>query len=207
MGDGPPANLPAGLDAYAGYVNVSGIGRTWGAIQAIPARWHLSITTDGSPADCADVESGAMSDWSGFTVGYCAISRAAGLIAQFGRPRKLWTAHRKKDAAGRDVPHICDSTCGFGFAGVADGTQWTDHGGAWDESLLFDSFFDYQPPERVLEVCTMFEDSKGRYCGAAKDNGNFLVITETGPNQWSVEDVTDAIAGANPHDPRRYQLT
>lgn len=140
MGDGPLGNIPPGLDALAGYVNVSGIGATWPTIQAMPARYHLSITTNGSPADCADVESGAMGSWAGYTVGYCAVSRVNALVAAYGRPRKLWTAHRDPTIGA----HICSPACWAGLVTTADGTQWTDHGGAWDESLLRDDFFDYQ---------------------------------------------------------------
>ena len=145
MGDGPLGNIPPGLDALAGYVNVSGIGATWPTIQAMPARYHLSITTNGSPADCADVESGAMSSWAGYTVGYCAVSRVNALVAAYGRPRKLWTAHRDPTIGA----HICSPACWAGLVTTADGTQWTDHGGAWDESLLRDDFFDYQTPAPV----------------------------------------------------------
>ena len=52
MGDGPVANLPPGLGAYAGYVNHSGIGVTWPEVEALAAQQGaeaLSITTDGSP--------------------------------------------------------------------------------------------------------------------------------------------------------------
>lgn len=140
MADGPVANLPPGLDAYAGYVNRSGIGITWPGVSAIPAKYHLSITTDGAPAMCADVENGAMSSWAGYTYGYSSVSNVNGLIARYGRPKKLWTAHYT------GIPHICSPACYPGLATTADGTQWTDHGGAWDESLLADDFFSLAPP-------------------------------------------------------------
>ena len=38
---------------------------------------------------CADVESGAMSSWTGYDYGYCSVSRVNDLVTQFGRPRKL----------------------------------------------------------------------------------------------------------------------
>ena len=140
MGDGPPANLPAGVDAYGGFVNVSGIGVTWPQIQAMPAKYHLSITTNGSPAMCADVERGAMSTWRGYEVGYTSVSNVNAQIAREGRPPKLWTAHYT------NTPHICSPACTPGLVTTADGTQWTDHGGVWDESLLLDSFFSFLTP-------------------------------------------------------------
>lgn len=141
MGDGPPANIPAGLDAAAGYVDNSGIGITWPAVQTMSVRYHLSISVHGWPAMCGDVERGALGSWKGYTVGYCSISAAAALVARDGRPEKLWTAHYTGYA------HICSSVCGYGFTGQADGTQWTDHGGLWDESLLLDDFFSFQGPQ------------------------------------------------------------
>lgn len=150
MGDGPIDALPAGLDAYAGYVNVSGIGITYPEVVAIfPDAKHLPITTDGSVAECADVESGAMRSWAGYPVGYASASSIGFLIAGLGRPRKLWSAHY---GVG---PHICSSAVCAPDSPVgwqADGTQWTDHGGAWDESLLLDDFFDYQPGGETVKI-------------------------------------------------------
>ena len=137
MADGPVANLPPGLDAYAGYVNASGIGVTYpGVVAAFPDAQHLSITTNGSAAMCADVESGAMADWTGYDYGYCSISSVNSMISTFGRPRKLWTAHYDPNLGA----HICSPACWPGLVTTADGTQWVDHGG-WDESLLNDDFF------------------------------------------------------------------
>jgi hypothetical protein len=150
MADGPVANLPPGMDAYAGYVNDSGIGQTYpGVVAKFPDALHLSITTDGDPAMCADVESGAMKGWAGYDYGYCSVSNVNALVAQFGRPRKLWTAHQDP-AIGA---HICSPLCWPGLVTTADGTQWIDHGGAWDESLLADGFFDPppSPPSNLTE--------------------------------------------------------
>lgn len=145
MADGPVANMPAGMDAYAGYTNDSGIGETFPDVLKIPAKYHLSITTDGSPAYVGDVERGAMSNWAGYVVGYCAVSNVESLIAQFGRPTKLWTAHYDASIGS----HICSpSTCAYpGLAHAADGTQWTDNGNAdWDASVLADDFFSFLTP-------------------------------------------------------------
>ncbi len=208
MGDGPPGNLPAGLDAYAGYTDDSGIGVTWPAIEALPARWHLSISVHGqAPAMCGDVETGALADWSGYTVGYCAISNAQALINRYGRPRKLWTAHYDP-ALGA---HICSPSCGFGFTGHADGTQWTDHGGLWDESLLEDDFFDFLAPPVPLKEGSMYATFSPSgiltIVGAAADNGDLLVLERGAGGLWTVSDVTDAVHNENPADPRSYKIT
>jgi hypothetical protein len=142
MADGPVDHLPKGLDAYAGYVNRSGIGETYlEVVLAFPDAIHFSITTNSSPAQCADVERGAMSDWTGYDWGYCAVSNVNELVARFGRPKKLWTAHYSPTYG----PHFCSPACWPGLVTTADGTQWTDHGGVWDESLLLDDFFDLAP--------------------------------------------------------------
>lgn len=209
MGDGPVANLPPGLDAYAGYVDDSGIGVTWPEVMTLPAAHRLSISVHGVNAMCGDVEKGALNSWKGYTVGYCSISKAADLIARDGRPRKLWVAHYDPTRGS----HICTSSCWPGLpAGFrADGTQWTDHGGAWDESLLADDFFDFlaPPPSVPIKEETMQSvyDPSGRLVivGEAADNGNLLVVTQTGAG-WSVADVTDEIHAANPGDPRTYRL-
>lgn len=165
MGDGPPENIPPGLDAVAGYVNKSGIGITYPQVVAkFPTLQHLSITTNYSPAMCADIEAGAMTSWRGYQVGYCSVSRVNILIAKYGRPEKLWTAHYDP-AIGA---HICSPECWPGLQTTADGTQWTDHGG-WDESLLADDFFSFisppvpptpppPPPPKDDEMLTSFVD-------------------------------------------------
>jgi hypothetical protein len=136
MADGPAANLPAGLDAYAGYIDQSGIGVTYPTVVAkFPAAHHLSISVHGHPADCGDVESGALTSWAGYRVGYCAVSQVNDLIHRYGRPTKLWTAHYTNTA------HICSPVCWPGLVTTADGTQWSTHGNRWDESLLNDTFF------------------------------------------------------------------
>lgn len=140
MGDGPPANLPDDLDAYAGYVDLSGIGVTFPAIEAaFPNAHHLSISVHGVTAMCGDVENGALSSWAGYKVGYCSVSRVNELIGLYGRPPKLWTAH-VDPALGA---HICSPACWPGLVTTADGTQWSNHGGAWDESVLAATFFDF----------------------------------------------------------------
>lgn len=52
-------------------------------------------------------------------------------------------------------------------------------------------------------------DSQGRLTiiGAARDNGNLLVFTETAPGTWAVEDVTVGVHSENTADPRVYQVT
>lgn len=143
MADGPVANLPAGMNAYGGYVNRSGIGITYPGVVALAAAQKaraFSFTTDGAPADCADVESGAMSSWAFYTYGYCSVSNVNALIAKYGRPRKLLTAHQDPKFGA----HICSPACWPGLVTTADGTQWIDHGG-WDESLLADDFFQLDP--------------------------------------------------------------
>ena len=147
MADGPVANLPLfGMDAYAGYVNHSGIGPpTYPAVVELCKTTNkipFSITTNGSIAQCADVERGAMMNWHGYDYGYCSVSNVNSFITLYGRPRKLWTAHYDPTLGA----HICSPQCWPGLSTTADGTQWTNHGSAdYDESLLSDDFFSLTP--------------------------------------------------------------
>jgi hypothetical protein len=166
MADGPVGTLPAGLDAYAGYVNQSGIGITYpGVLSRFPNARHLSITTNGSVAMCADVESGAMIHWTGYEYGYCSVSNVNELVAKYGRPARLWTAHYTGTA------HICSPHCTPGLVTSADGTQWVDHG-SWDESLLNDNFFDLTspPPQGADMVIASTPSGNGYYI--AKPDGS-----------------------------------
>lgn len=133
------ANLPPGMDAYAGYV--SGNWPTFGSLP--PAAHHLSITpTPGVGANCADLEKG---DWTlaqapqALAIGcWCLYTSVANVVAlraivpQGGY--KLWTAH------WNGVAHICGPrTCGA-CPVTADGTQWQSLPG-YDLSLLRTDFF------------------------------------------------------------------
>jgi len=194
MADGPVANLPPGMDAYAGYVNDSGIGRTYpGVVAKYPDAIHFSITTNGSAAQCADVESGAMSNWVGYEYGYCSVSNVNSLIQRYGRPKKLWTAHY--DAA--IGAHICSPVCTPGLVTTADGTQWTDHGAAdWDESLLSEDFFLLNPlppyiPTKEDEMNAVVLSNGEVKIYAADPKGHLLEFTRTPGSQTnSVIDVT-----------------
>lgn len=182
MFDGPVANLPKGADAYAGYVNRSGIGITWPEVSALPATWHLSITTDGSSAMCADVESGAMTNWKGYIVGYCSVANVNAYVKAFGRPDKLWTAHTG------DGEHICGpTTCNYGgnLVTAADGTQWNSPGG-YDQSILLPSFFSFlAPPPPPPWTPAPFN---------TKEN-NMLTRNTTGPGVWGVRPNGSTYAG------------
>ena len=201
MADGPVANLPPGLDAYAGYVNRSGIGITYPEVVAeFPNAQHLSITTNRNPAAmCADVEKGTPPTWAGFTYGYCAVSNVNDLINTIGRPQKLWTAHHN------NIPHICSPVCWPGLVTTADGTQWTDHGGLWDESLLDDNFFDLAPPPppEGIDVQAIL-NTKGEVVivGTQQSNGHTVVVTQGADGKvsggWSLADVTGSIEAAYP---------
>jgi hypothetical protein len=170
MGDAVTiGNLPPGLDAVAGYVG--GQWPTYGPLTArYPAAHHLSIAVNASEqADCLDIEAGDANpaDLPGWLdrwhpgntprpVVYGSASAMAGIIGAAARPREqflVWAAHYTNQ------PHICGpGTCGYP---QADGTQWTDHGGAWDESLLADNFFTAPaPPPSEVDVPLTAADAK-----------------------------------------------
>jgi len=207
MADGPVANLPPGMDAYGGYVNDSGIGETWPGVQLLAAQQHaiaFSFTTNGSPAMCADVEKGAMSEWTGYDYGYCSVANVNDNIRLYGRPRKLLTAHYDPKYGA----HICSPQCWPGLITIADGTQWIDHGG-WDESLLSPTFFDAVPqplpPLTPEEIMQAFQNSKGQtvIIGNQQSTGHTVVVTSGADASvqggWSLADVTADIQKVYPN--------
>lgn len=209
MADGPVANLPSGMNAYAGYVNRSGIGITFPQVEQLAAKEKaiaFSITTDGAPAQCADCEAGAMSDWRGYAWGYCQVSNVNAQIARYGRPQKLWTAHYDQ----RIGPHICSPACWPGLVTTADGTQWTNHGKAdWDESLLRSDFFALSPSPPQLsevEIMAITELANGDVAisavGAGSSPGHqLLFVVNPNPSAGQrpiVIDVTDGIGPVAP---------
>jgi hypothetical protein len=155
------ANLPAGADAYAGYVD--GRWATWIELKAaFPKARLLSIAVfPVDDAECLDVESGDATvadvhDWFRRQqrrkvwrpVIYTSASNLVSLLATmnangFARSSyRIWSAHYLSGE------HICaPSSCGFP---EADATQWRDsapglHGSRVDESLLHHSFFPAPP--------------------------------------------------------------
>lgn len=176
MGDATAANLlPFGLDVTAGYVD--GYRQDYAeVVQAWPLTKHVAINAGHvdreltAPFDVLDMESGAFGPadfpvflgwWrplnTALPAGYASASNVAGFIAAAGRPRNqylVWSAHYT------NVPHVCTSaTCAPAspIPWQADGTQFTDHGGVWDESQIFDYWFgDNVPltPADIQEIVT-----------------------------------------------------
>jgi hypothetical protein len=151
-----PANLPAGADAYAGYVD--GAWPTYATVRAMfPAAHVLPVAVlpsdDAEACDCetGDLTVAQVPGWVGRQlrrgvwrpVVYASAGIMSPVIAQLsaagiGRSEvRLWSAHYT-------VRHICaPPVCGYP---AADGTQWRDNapglnGSLIDESLLSAGFF------------------------------------------------------------------
>lgn len=154
-----PALDPSGAWAYAGYVD--GMYANFVTLQkTFPDAHLLSITVFGNKADCADVETGDMTNasvYAWFTKMQadgvwrpCVYTSAANMKAMqetmaangFARSSyRLWSAHYTGNA------HFCaPTTCGFGLD-QADATQFTDRalGKSLDESIVSDTFFQTAP--------------------------------------------------------------
>lgn len=147
--------IPKDAGAVAGYVNGA-----WPTFAEVQKRWpkakHLSIAvTSSANAECLDVEPGdaTPADAAAWVkrqiargvkkpVVYTSVSQAQTLLAALAKGGikrsdvRLWTAHY----SGK--PHLCDSSCGFGFLSKADATQFTDHSGGrnLDESYCAAGF-------------------------------------------------------------------
>ena len=148
--------IPANAQAVAGYV-----GGWWPTFKTLeksfPNAHRLSIAVASSEdAECLDVERGdaAIPDAAPWVkrqlrrgvarpVVYTSVSQAEALVAALAKAGvkrdqiRLWTAHYTYKQ------HRCSSSCGFGFTGQADATQYTDHafGRNLDASLVGPDFF------------------------------------------------------------------
>ena len=169
--------LPAGYDAYAGYID--GMFDNFSAIKAkFPDARILSIDVLAAniKADCLDVEPGdasnaAAQSWvkakvsakDNLIVVYTSVSNVDALVTALtaaGISRagyKLWSAHY---GAGS---HICGpATCGS-CSWACDGTQYTEtaFGHSLDESLLSDDFFPASVPAPAPANPTLSEGNTG----------------------------------------------
>jgi hypothetical protein len=155
------ANLPAGAEYLAGYVD--GNWPTFAAVKArFPKAAVLSVavfaSSDAEACDCekGDLTAGQVPGWVKRQAARgekrpCVYSSVANFPAVLDELRaagikraqvRLWAAHYGTG------PHICGPTSCKYFPGMPtfDGTQWTDqapgaHGSRIDASLLQDDFF------------------------------------------------------------------
>lgn len=162
-----PALLPAGYDAYAGYVD--GKWPDFNVIKAkFPSARILSVDVNGSNtgANALDVEPGDANNQTAVTwvkakinakaaliVIYTSVSNVNALVQALtdaGVPRtayKIWSAHYGAGA------HMCGpATCGL-TKWACDGTQFTSKalGADLDESLIDDNFFGSPLPISTTE--------------------------------------------------------
>jgi len=143
-------------EAVAGYVN-GNFANYDAMVKRFPKAHHLGITVAGltsSHARCVDVEPSDATNATALAwlkahehkrkpIVYTSLSNAQTLknyLSSHGVARSkylLWTAHYTF------TKHICTSSCGFGFRGKADGTQWTNKSGGHnvDESVVSPHFF------------------------------------------------------------------
>lgn len=155
-----PANLPAGADAYLGYVD--GKFANYAEVKAkFPHAHILSLAVfpehdaDGCDCETGDLTPAQVPSWvnrqirrgAWRPVVYASASVMPGVLAHLHAaniPRtsvRAWSAHY---GAGK---HICGpATCAFPGVPPCDGTQWTDNAKGTgtskiDESLLVPGFF------------------------------------------------------------------
>lgn len=196
-----PSNLPAGADAYAGYVDGS-----WPDFQAevrkFPGAHVLSIAVfPGDDAEACDCEGGDLAP--GQVPGWVARQHRRGvrrpvvyasasvmptvlpLLHAAGISRaqvRLWSAHY---GAGK---HICGpATCAYRdgqgrVVPACDGTQWTNaargaNGSRVDESLLRGGFFasPSDSPIRLQEEPVLMNKGAGARTPMALPNGTARV--------------------------------
>jgi hypothetical protein len=185
------ANLPAGYNAYAGYVD--GEWPDYPQIAAqFPSARLLSITVTGATAAIAcDCETGDLTPAQAISwaqtqltsawrpVIYANVSTmAASIVPALTMPQasvRLWSAHY---GAGE---HICGpSTCGL-VPVTMDGTQWTDtasgtNGTAIDASVLAADFFAPTVEEDIMPKLSIGQGARDAFSfdGAPYANIGFL---------------------------------
>lgn len=197
------ALLPAGYDAYAGYVD--GKFDNFSAVKAkFPNANVLSIDVLASnhSADCLDIEPGDASNASAqswvkakvtakdkLIVVYTSVSNVDAIVTTLksvGISRaeyKIWSAHY---GAGT---HICGpATCGK-CSWSCDGTQFTDSalGHSLDESLLRDDFFGKAAPAPAPADPTVKDG----------DTGDGVRKAQTRLNAWGAKLTVDGSFGAS----------
>jgi hypothetical protein len=155
-------NIPDGLDVVAGYTG--GRWKTYAPLVAkYPHALHLAYAINAwTWGDCLDDEPGDATPsqvegwmdniWKPVNTPKPAVYTSAAvmgaMLAQISRPRSsylLLCAHYT------NVPHICTSAACWPSSPipwVADGTQWSDNGGAWDSLLFQEWFFNAPTPPR-----------------------------------------------------------
>lgn len=201
--DTNPALLPAGYDAYAGYINGN-----WPDFRAIVAKFPkanvLSIDVNGTntSADALDIEPGdasnlvavgwvraKMSARAKLIVLYTSVSNVSALAAELssaGITRasyKLWSAHYGAGAhiCGPATCKLCDYAC--------DGTQFssTAFGQSLDESLIESDFFSAvsPAPSPSLSNPLLVEN----------DTGDAVRQLQTRLNAWGYKLVVDGDFG------------
>lgn len=196
--------LPAGEQAYAGYLN--GSWPDYAAIVAMfPNALHLSVTTSlQDEGDVLDIENGdavpaqAPTFWSERRAAgvqrpclYSSISEMPQVVAALSAasiPRvayRLWSAHYTGS-----TPHICSpTTCAFDGANTpsCDATQWQSMPG-YDTSALLDNFF--QVPAQG--------DHDNMYIVNTTDQGIWLLSGSMYVHIPAPADVGNLIAGGVP---------
>lgn len=176
-----PANLPAGADAYLGYVD--GKWPTYPELQKKFPHAHLlslavSATSDAEGCDCenGDLTPQQVPGWVERQIKrgvhrpvvYANASTIAGPLAVL-LPAVLRDQVRLLSAHYGEGAHICGPvTCKYPGVPACDGTQWTDaaagvNGGQVDESVLSDSFFPLAVEHWRADGLVSFEGAAKRH--------------------------------------------
>jgi len=168
-------NLPAGADAYLGYVD--GYWPDYqDEVQKFSSAYIIGLTVfDSQQGEGCDIEKGDLTVQQGAQwihdaqgrvtrpIAYASVSNMAQLVSELDALNVSRSNYRLFSAHYDVGPHICGpSTCRYPGAPQADATQWTStakglNASSIDESWLSDSFFTGTPahapvPQPVPQV-------------------------------------------------------
>lgn len=159
MGDSTvPSDLPSGLGAYAGYddghwpdyLAIEGAHPNVPVLEITAFLANQGVVLDIEKGDADPPDAPTFVNWRTVAgvwrpVLYCSRDDLPAVVGALNNARIPRAAYRLWSAHYGDGQHICGpSPCGSSVQ--ADGTQWIDHNGDWDESILADGFFPSPDP-------------------------------------------------------------
>lgn len=221
-----PQNLPAGADAYLGYVDgkwptaigfTDANGVTWPPLaQLFPGKRIISLTVTGATldADGCDIEPGDLDAASGalwlknkltrdhgLPVAYCSISLMPAVIASLAALGVSRDQVRLLSSHYQEGEHICGpDTCAYQQAATpaCDATQWTDTGPGAAGSLIDVSLVSDDFFTQEMHMLASGQYSSGAMIVVLSGTDNKVYVTEQPAKAAGFGGIGAAVPGTLP---------